>query len=487
MTFPKAAAALLSVATVVALSACVSPAGGARDGGVVVATQAPPAGLDFTSIGGAAAPQALMSNVYETLVRIDASGTPQPLLAESWEESPDATEYTFHLRDDVTFSNGKPFTADDAAFSIDYVRTRWTNALKAQMDPVAQVEVVDERTLRVRLARASNSWLWSMGTLTGAMMTPDSIPRLATDPLGTGPYTLERFDVGEAVSFRARDDYWGGEVEHDATIRYFDDSTAAVNALRVGDADVVWAMQAPQLLDTLPPDIAVEVGTTNAEVLLSMNNREAPFDDPAVRQAVAHAIDRDAINQVVYNSMGTDTGGAPVPPTDPWFTGRDYYPFDPAKARELLAGRTPEVTITVPNLPYAQTASELIFSQLRDTGFHVTLETVEFPAVWLGQVLRGHAYQASLVAHVEPRDIPMLFGNPDYYLGYDSAQARELIAAAEVGDQAVNMEAAVDVIMADAGALTLLNAPNIVLLAPGVSGVDPNVVTDGLALAEVQK
>ncbi|NEK47393.1 ABC transporter substrate-binding protein, partial [Rhizobium leguminosarum] len=157
--------------------------------------------------------------------------------------------YTFHLRDDVTFSNGKPFTADDAAFSIDYVRTRWTNALKAQMDPVAQVEVVDERTLRVRLARASNSWLWSMGTLTGAMMTPDSIPRLATDPLGTGPYTLERFDVGEAVSFRARDDYWGGEVEHDATIRYFDDSTAAVNALRVGDADVVWAMQAPQLLD----------------------------------------------------------------------------------------------------------------------------------------------------------------------------------------------------------------------------------------------
>ena len=141
----------------------------------------------------------------------------------------------------------------------------------------------------------------------------------------------------------------------------------------------------------------------------------------------------------------------------------------------------------MPNLPYAQTASELIFSQLRDTGFHVTLETVEFPAVWLGQVLRGHAYQASLVAHVEPRDIPMLFGNPDYYLGYDSAQARELIAAAEVGDQAVNMEAAVDVIMADAGALTLLNAPNIVLLAPGVSGVDPNVVTDGLALAEVQK
>lgn len=487
MTFPKAAAALLSVAAVVALSACASPAGGARPDQLVVATQAPPAGLDFTTTGGAAAPQALMGNIYETLVRIDDSGQPQPFLAESWDISADGSEYIFHLREGVRFSNGKEFTAEDAAFSISYVQDNWTNALKVQMAPVVDAQPLDAQTLKVTLERASSSWLWSMGTLTGAMMTPASVERLATDPLGTGPYTLERFAVGESVSFTKREDYWGGEVSHDAQIRYFDDPTAALNALRVGDADVVWAMQAPQLLDTLPPDIAVEVGTTNAEVLLSMNNREAPFDDPAVRQAVAHAIDRDAINQVVYNSMGTDTGGAPVPPTDPWFTGRDYYPFDPAKARELLAGRTPEVTITVPNLPYAQTASELIFSQLRDTGFHVTLETVEFPAVWLGQVLRGHAYQASLVAHVEPRDIPMLFGNPDYYLGYDSAQARELIAAAEVGDQAVNMEAAVDVIMADAGALTLLNAPNIVLLAPGVSGVDPNVVTDGLALAEVQK
>ncbi|WP_246825157.1 ABC transporter substrate-binding protein, partial [Corynebacterium sp. HMSC034B08] len=125
------------------------------------------------------------------------------------------------------------------------------------------------------------------------------------------------------------------------------------------------------------------VGTTNGEVLLSMNNQRAPFDDPDIRRAVAYAIDRDAINEVVYNGLATDTGGAPVPPTDPWFTGHNYYPFDPDKARELLAGRTPEVTITVPNLPYAQTASELIFSQLRDVGFNIKLETVEFPAVWL--------------------------------------------------------------------------------------------------------
>ncbi|WP_273409148.1 ABC transporter substrate-binding protein [Corynebacterium ureicelerivorans] len=467
-----------AVALALPLTACSQPDD--RDS-VVVAASAAPAGLDFTTTGGAAAPQALVGNVYETLVRIDASGTPVPFLARSWDR--DGGTFTFHLRDDVAFANGKPFTADDAAFSIRYVQDEWTNGLKAQMAPVTGVEVLDDHTLRVRVdggAAAEDAWLWSMGTLTGAMMTPDGVDDLATAPLGTGPYTVQRFDVGEQIQFAAREDYWGGPVARDAAIRYFDDPVSAVNALRVGDADVVWAMQAPQLIQTLPQDIRVEVGTTNGEVLLSMNNQRAPFDDPDVRRAVAYAVDRKAINEVVYNGLATDTGGAPVPPTDPWFPGRDYYPFDPEKARELLAGRTPGITITVPNLPYAQEASELLYSQLRDVGFRVRLETVEFPAVWLNQVLKGHDYQSSLVAHVEPRDVPMLFADPDYYLGYDNAAVREQIAA---GD----MAGAIDQIMDDAAALTLVNAPNIVLFAPGVHGLDPNVVTDSLRLNEVEK
>ena len=467
-----------AVALTLPLAACSDSA--PRDN-VVVAASAAPAGLDFTTTGGAAAPQALVGNVYETLVRIDASGTPVPHLAERVER--DGGVFTFHLRDGVTFADGTPFTADDAAFSIHYVQNEWTNGLKTQMDPVTHVEVVDERTLRVTVEggeAAEDAWLWSMGTLTGAMMTPVGVDKLATAPLGTGPYTVKRFDVGEAIEFDAREDYWGGDVAHDGLIRYFDDPVSAVNALRVGDADVVWGMQAPQLIDTLPEDIRVEVGTTNGEVLLSMNNTRAPFDDPDVRRAVAYAVDRAAVNEVVYNGLGTDTGGAPVPPTDPWYPGRDFYPFDPDKARELLAGRTPDITITVPNRPYAQEASELIYSQLQDVGFRVRLETVEFPAVWLNQVLKGHDYQASLVSHVEPRDVPMLFGNPEYYLGYDNAVVRERIAA---GD----MTGAVEQIMDDAAALTLTNAPNIVLYAPGVSGLDPNVVTDSLPLNEVEK
>lgn len=467
-----------------------SQVGRVQDAGIVVGTSGPPASLDFTTTGGAAIPQALMSNVYETLVRIDDNGTLVPHLASSFSLDDDRTTYTFHLRDGVRFSNGEVFTADHVKFSIEYVQNQWTNGLKSQMDPVREVRVIDPLTVQVELDHPSNRWLWSMSTLTGAMMTPQGVEFLATDPIGTGPYTVRRFAVGESISYQARDDYWGTPAASDAAIRYFSDSVASVNALRTGDVDVVWGLQSPELLSSLPEEFQVEVGTTNGEVIFSMNNNAAPFDDPAMRQAAAYAIDRDALNQVVWEGMATDTGGAPVPPSDPWFTGTNYYPFDPERARELLAGRTPEVTISVPSLPYAQTAAELIYSQLTEVGFKVTLDTVEFPAVWLGQVMNQHDYQASIIAHVEPRDIPALFGDPDYYLGYDSPTTREQIAMADTADEATqvaHMEAAVDQIMADAGALTLANSPNVVITAPGVTGVEADVITQALPLAGVRK
>lgn len=463
---------------------------------IVVGTTAAPASLDFTTTGGAAIPQALMSNVYEGLVRIDADGEIIPQLATSWEVSADGREYTFQLREEVTFSNGDPFNADSAKFSIDHVQSGWSNGLAAQMDVVADTEVLDEFTLRVTLSEPSNNWLWSMGTLIGAMMTPSGIDTLATDPIGTGPYTVVQWAVAESITFQANPDYWGDPPASDtAAIRYFADATATTNALQSGDVDLVWAMPAPELLDNLPEQYRVEVGTTNGELLLSMNNNVAPFDDPRVRQAVMYGVDRQAIIDLVYEGYGTDTGGAPVPPTDPWFEGTDFYPFDPERARQLLAEAgidesNNQVTISVPTLPYAEATGEVLYSQLRDIGFEVRLKSTEFPAVWLAEVMGDQNYQMSLIAHVEARDIPVLFGNPDYYLGFDSAEVREELALAASGplsDQEAHMHAAVAGIMAQAGAGTLLNVPNIVLSSPGISGVQADVVTDALPLAGISK
>lgn len=455
---------------------------------IVVATTSAPASLDFTNTSGAAIPQALMSNVYEGLVRINSAGEIEPLLATGWQISEDRRSYIFTLREGVHFSNGSPFTADSAKFSIDRVKTDWTNGLRAGMDVVDSTEVLDRYTLKVTLSRPSNQWLWNMGTGIGAMMSPDGVDRLATAPVGTGPYTVTHWSVGRAIGFEARDDYWGVAPANDAaTIRYFSDATATTNALQSGDVDLIWAMQAPEQLSILD-DFEVAVGTTNGELLLSMNNQRAPFDDVRVRQAVMFAIDRQAVIDTAMEGYGTDTGGVPVPPTDPWFEESTLYPHDPAQARALLeeAGAVgTQITLSIPSLPYAQAASEILYSQLRSVGFNPIIESTEFPAVWLAQVMGQQDYDMSLIAHVEPRDVPTLFG-AGYYLGFSDSATQELLAMADSSDNEVAlMQKAVDNIMEQAAANTLMNVANIVVMHPGITGVDPNVVSGALDLAVI--
>lgn len=493
----RSLAVLALVASISTVSACSAGSTAVVDTssqtGLVVATTSPANSLDLTSVGGAAIPAAVMGNVYETLVRIDDDGDIVPGLAESWEVSSDGTRYEFQLHEGVSFSNGAPFNAESAAFSINYVKDTWTNGLAAQMDIVKRAEAQGEHTLVVELERRSNGWLWLMGTAIGAMMTPTGMDNLASEPVGTGPFEVARFSPNEFVALAVRPDYWGEPAEQDVTIRYFPDPLSAVNALETGGADVVWAMQNPELLDGLDEDINITVGTTNGEILFSLNNDEAPFNDPRVRQAVAYGVDRDAANAILWEGMATDTGGAPVPPTDPWFPEQDYYPHDMAKAQQLLREAGAEaapVTITAPTLPYTQTLSEQLYSQLTEIGFDVTLESAEFPAVWLGQVMGAHDYQASLVAHVEPRDIPTLFGDPDYYLGYDNERARELLAQADSAipeDYPELMGEAVDQIMDDAAAVTLMNMPNVVLTRPGISGISADMVTDAIELRDLKE
>ncbi|WP_448858138.1 ABC transporter substrate-binding protein [Corynebacterium propinquum] len=502
----KAGSAVVASVSALVLAGCSAghTANYARPGStdaIVVAATSAASSLDFTNTGGSAAPGALLTDVYETLVRIDDDGTVVPHLATSWRVSDDRTEYIFQLRQGVNFSDGSPFTAETAAFSIGYVQTEWTNGLKSGMDVVAEAEALDEYTLRVQLKHPDSQWLWSMGTTIGAMMSPSGVDALATDPVGTGPLTVESFATGVSIRFVPRQDYWGEPAQSPVEVRYFSDAISSINALQSGQVDLVWAMQAPELLDALDEAVNVDIGTTNGEIIFSMNNRAAPFDDPLVRQAAAFAIDRAAANEVVFSGHATDTAGAPVSPTDPWFdevvrraartNSGGFYPHNPERARELLAESSYDgelVTLTVPSLPYATLLAELLYSQLREVGFQVAVETVEFPAVWLNQVHGAADYQASIIAHLEARDTEHMFGNPDYYLGYDNARVRELFdAASRSEDPAAEMSAAIAQIMDDAGALTIANLPNIVLSDPAISGIQPTMVTDAINLSSLRE
>lgn len=462
-------------------------------GSVTLAMTAAPASLDFTRDDGVAIPLVLMGNVYEGLVRITESGDLDPLLAEDWTVSDDRLVYTFTLRRGVTFSNGTPFNAQSAVFSIERVQSdAWTNGLAAGMDVVASATAEDTHVLRVELSEPSNQWLWSMGTLIGAMMAEDGVDELATNPVGTGPFTVERWAQGQSLQFAANEDYWGEPPASDAvTIQYFADATATTNALQAGDVDAVYDMQSPELTTVLErdEDLVIETGATSGTILLSMNNRVAPFDDLRVRRAVMYAMDRQAIIDTAWGGFGEDSGGAPAPPTDPWYVESSRYPHDPEEARKLLREAEQEdvhITFKVPTRPYAQQISEIVVAQLREVGITATIQSVEFPALWLDEVFGRHDYQMSVIEHAEARDIPVLFGGPEYYLGFDDEETQELLAQAdrEPPERQVElMRAAVERIVDQAASDTLFIFPNIVVRRRGLEGLPADRPTDELRLS----
>ncbi len=498
----RASAALAVVAAATLVAGCNAgytalPPGLGPDGrrtDVVIALAAEPVNLDFTTTSGAAIPQLLMNNVYETLVKIDQDGELVPLLATSWDVSADRTQYTFHLREAVTFSDGRPFSADDVVASFDRVRTDWLNAIKGRMDVVERTEALDPHTVRVTLSRPSNQWLFSLGTSVGAIFPADLDFDLRTTAIGTGPYVVSQVRQGDRIILTGRDDHWSGPAPlQQVTVRYLTDPTAAVNALRAGDVDMLFNSatgdQARQLINA--GRFQVIEGTSTGDVLLSFNNQRPPFDDVRVRQAFAHAIDREAVLETASAGFGTLVG-AMVTPQEPFYedlTGINAY--DPDRARELLREAGAEnltVTFDVPTLSYATTAAELIASQLAEVGVRVRINTVEFPAVWLDKVFTRHDFQMSVIMHSEARDLLTVFQR-DYYLGYDDSVIAPIAAAADAGtpeEFVTGMRKVARQITEDAAGVVLYLAPTLIVADPNLEGINKNAVTESMDITTLR-
>ena len=487
---------------VVALSACsagsstTAPTSGVSGGSgtastVTVGLVLEPASLDFTTVDGAAIPQVLLTNVYETLVKQDQDGKIVPGLASKWTVSDDKKTYTFDLASNATFSNGDPFTADTAVFSINNVKTKWTTSLKAAMDVVADVKAVSPSQLQVTLTKPSNDWLFRMTTRIGAMMDPKGVDALATKPVGTGPYLFDTWNRGDSVTLKANPAYWGTKPAYSTVVmKYFKDPTALNNALLTGTINVIGTVQAPESLKQFEGNAKYQVieGTTNGEVVLSFNNGKAPLNDVKVRQAIRTAIDHKALMDTCWAGKGTLIGSM-VPPTDPWYEDRTGdFPYDQAKAKQLLAesgNATPTLRLRVPNVPYATTCGQVVQSQLQAVGITVKLETIEFP-VWLQSVFKDHDYDMSIVAHVEPRDLPAVFGNPQYYPQYNNAEVQADIAAADAGttdDQVADMKKAAATLSKDAASDFLFLIPNLIVADKNIKGLPKNAITESFDLS----
>ena len=486
-----AAAASMLVLAGCSAGASTTPAGEAHDPSVVIGLTGEPVNFDFTTTSGAAIPQALMNNVYEGLVTVNQEGGLEPQLAESWTVSDDGLTYDFVLNEGVTFSSGADFTADDVKFSLERVKTDWKINI-AKMAVLDHVEVVSPTEARVVLTRPSNSWLFDMATTVGMMFDEDGVADLAATPVGTGPFEVTEFVAGDHLSLEARDDYWGeAPAMKDVTLRYFADAVASTNAMRAGDVDMLYNMQAPDLVAQFEADDAVQVidGTSNGEILLSMNNKTAPFDDIRVRQAVAYALDRQAILDTAWAGYGSMIG-AMVPPTDPYYEDlTDKYAYDPERAEKLLAEAGVEdlaIQFDVPTRPYATAVSEVIVSQLAEVGITATINSTEFPAVWLDKVFTKHDYQMSVILSVEARDLLPTFNVPTYYIGYDNTEIAPLATAADAASEEewiAGMKEITEIIADDVPAVPLFLFPNLVIASADLTGIAGNSVTESLVLS----
>jgi peptide/nickel transport system substrate-binding protein len=459
-----------------------------QDQSLTIGLVAEPASLDFTKTDGAAIPQLLLDNVYDGLVKLDNSGKIVPDLAKSWTVSDDRTTYTFDLVSNAKFTNGAPFTADDAVFSINRVKTDWTISLKAGMDVVKEAKAVSPTQLQVTLSQPSNSWLYKMTTRIGAMFSRTGVDALATAPVGTGAYKFGTWKRGDSITLTRNDGFFGEKpFFKNVTFKYFKDPTALNNALLTGSINVIGTVQAPESLAQFTGNGKYQVieGTTNGEVVLSFNNSRAPLNDLRVRQAVRYAIDHKALLDTCWAGRGKLIGSM-VPPTDPWYedlTG--LYPYDVAKAKSLLAdaGKTGvRLRLRLPTLPYATSCGQVVKSQLEQAGFKVDIDQLEFPAAWLTTVFKNADYDMSIVAHVEPRDMGAVF-NPTYYTRYDDPTFAKYLAEADQGSEAEQvdfMKKAARRLSENAAADWLFLLPNLVVADKDITGLPVNAISESL-------
>jgi peptide/nickel transport system substrate-binding protein len=458
----------------------------AQDTSLTIGLVAEPASLDFTKTDGAAIPQLLLDNVYDGLVKLDNTGKIVPDLATAWTVSDDRMTYTFDLVAGAKFTNGAPFTADDAVFSINRVKTDWTISLKAGMDVVKEAKAVSPTKLQVTLSRPSNSWLYKMTTRIGAMFSKTGVDALATAPVGTGPYAFSDWKRGDSITLTRNDGFFGDKpFFKNVTFKYFKDPTALNNALLTGSINVIGTVQAPESLAQFTGNGKYQVieGTTNGEVVLSFNNSKAPLNDPKVRQAVRYAIDHKALLDTCWAGRGKLIGSM-VPPTDPWYedlTG--MYPHDVAKAKALLADAGKSGTrlrLRLPTLPYATSCGQVVKSQLEQAGLKVDIDQLEFPAAWLTTVFKNADYDMSIVAHVEPRDMGAVF-NPTYYTRYDDPTFAKLIAEADEGteqQQVELMQKAARRLSENAAADWLFLLPNLIVADKDITGLPVNAISE---------
>ncbi|MBT9141792.1 MAG: Glutathione-binding protein GsiB [Dehalococcoidia bacterium] len=450
-----------------------------RGGTLVVAQPAEPPGLDPTASPAAAVDRVVYKNIFEGLLRVNERGEILPALATEWHVSPDGKVHTFHLRRGVKFHNGEPFNAQVAKWNIERAKMEGTlNPRPVHFRVIDRIDTPGDYTLILTLKEPNALFLRHVAAEGHwAMLPMKGYEDAATNPIGTGPFKFVRWVRGDRVEMVRFDGYWNPELPYldKVTFRFIPDPAAQIAALKAGDVDVVGYLLAPELAVGLIDDerFTVLSGTTAVEVIVSINHRAEPFDSRLVRQAMAHAIDRQAVIDMAMFGFGTPIGSHWQPGTPYWVDLTGRFPYNPERARELLAeAGFPDGFKATLQLPFAYaytvSAGEVVADMLRRVGIDLEITLVEW-GFWIERIFFGHEFELTIIGHAAAWDIG-IYVDPDYYFGYDSQEFRDALDKAMVAvteaervkwfgrAQEIIAEDAVNIFLYSMSALSVMNA-----------------------------
>lgn len=285
--------------------------------------------------------------IYSPLVRIEGDGTQKMELAEKVEQANDGKSVTVKLKDNVTWSDGEKFTADDVVFTYtEKAKKENGNADSLLIDgkPV-EVEKIDEVTVKFNLPSVSAAAMNNIATETYIMPEhifkdePDfSANELEAEPVGTGPYKLTNYKRGEYLQFEANESYYDGKPNIDkVTLRIIANADTTKVALQKGEIDASYIL--PNNIDDIKKsDIETYEYSENRVGYMGLNGNSDQLQDQKVRQAIFYAINKDELNQAGYLSdKYYDNVFSILPPSNPFSTEDvEKYETNVEKSKELL-------------------------------------------------------------------------------------------------------------------------------------------------------
>lgn len=402
-----AAAALIT-------SACAGGGAGAQDGGgskpLTIAFSTDVTTLNPWMTKSVQTDMSVISQIYQTLTVRSPDMSIKPLLAESWDH-PSADTWNFKLRSGVKYSNGDPFDSSVVKWNIERVKDPATKArIAPNMSIVKSVETPDANTVTITTKTPDTTMPALMSYF--FFVDPKWAPShdLATQPMGTGAYTLASWTKNSQIQLKARADYWGAKVGY-RTVNYkiLPDPAAQIAALQTGEVDVITAIGPDQMERVKAmPNVTSGALPTIRSAFLMLNTKNKPLDDVRVRQALNYAVDKDTIVKNLFHSLIQPSPGQMITEQYSGFN-KDLtpYSYDPGKAKQLLAqaghGDGFTMTLTYPSSTYllADKTTQVIKEQLAAVGVTVQVQPEPF-ASWLSSMYAGKIADAVYLTYAWP-------------------------------------------------------------------------------------